>query len=797
MLLKNISCTQFAGIRDRSVSLSEGMNVIYGKNESGKSSLVNLISRTLFQSARLDRRSDKAFFDLYFPAGKKGSSFAADFADGKLSLETENGTYVITKEWGSEPRCLLSSPDGVIRDQKAIDEALRELLIYGEGVYSEMLLSSQRSSDSSLKAILDATAKTNGKQELTDALSAAFAESGGVSVDAVEQAVNAKIQELAGKHWDEARSAPVKKSGRWTKELGEVLKAFYALEDAEAVLSEISRLEDEAGKAASAYAEADNNANEAEAAFGAFNSFASRLALLRERSNTAKRLSDDLKRYKSALETWPSAEVLESAKELQLEKQNRALLDKYGAAESIARELSAAEETVRDRACPEKAEITAVKKALGEIGRLKNSLCGMNLNALIKMQGENSIEIRSLTSDRLLDASAANVAITEAVSIVIPDVMEMVLSPADVDVSKTETEIAMKNALVSEILGRYGVDSPEALEELEKSISDAKSRAENLSAKLDVVLDGEELDALISAADAIEKAPRQTAEIEKDISALCGNSDLAGFIAKAEALLESYIREHTSENALRGKISDTAAELEKAEGALRGADDIPPEYMSIADPDGYLEELNRRADSASELRESALTKKVSAESRLESYKENLSGDPAEEAEKARRAFEAQKTLLGHWRHIAQVLAEQKLRLQSDPMSDIAESFTRYLGIISGGKVASEFTESGRLNMNVYSGERLLDYDRLSEGTKETVSLAFRLAVLDHLFPKGGGIIVFDDPLTDMDSERAEQSIRLIKDAAQRHQVIFLTCREEYLQTLGGEHTAVFQHRADP
>ena len=318
MRIKNISCTQFAGVRDRNVSFTDGINVIYGKNESGKSTLVNLISRTLFQNAKLDRRSDKEFFELYFPGTKKGSSIAGDFADGKITFETENGTYTLSKEWGADARCTLSTPDGVIRDQSKIADILKEALLYGEGVYSDMLLSSQRNTDVSLQTILDASNKSDAKQEITNAVSQAFAESDGIPVDAIEQAIQTKIDEIAGKHWDFDREAPARKAGRWSNGLGEILKAYYLLEDAREALEEISRLEREADRAASTYTDRDVAARTAEDAYNRFNTFASRLAVQSERKKAIERIDKELLRITEVLSNWPRLnEKLERAKELQ------------------------------------------------------------------------------------------------------------------------------------------------------------------------------------------------------------------------------------------------------------------------------------------------------------------------------------------------------------------------------------------------------------------------------------------------------------------------------------------------
>ena len=790
MKIKKVSCTQFAGARDLDVSFSDGINVVYGKNESGKSTLVNLISRTLFQNAKLDRRTDRNFINLFFPSVPAGVN-VPNFIDGKISIETKDGTYTLTKWWEIDTHsCTLSTPNGVVSgkgNQAQVDEILREVLVYGEGVYSEMLFSSQYNTDLSLQTLLDASSNSNAKQEITKVLTMAFAGSGGISVDSIETAIKAKIDEIADEHWDKASCMPQRRNNgeRWSKSIGEIHKAYYMLEDAKAELKKITDLEYAADCAVTDYEAKNAAALTAEQKYREFEEYAGQLIVLSAQKEKLDRAKADIAKFTEVLNLWPKYQNrLKRTRALQAEKQSRELLDKYSAVKLIAEKLNALKDLQSKQLCPDAREIREVKTALRSIDALESRLRGMNLAATIKMLGGNSVEVKSLRNGRIIEVDEGNISITEAVKITVPNVMEMQLAPANVNVSEVEAQLIAQRQAVSSTFKKYGVDSAEELEGLASGYAETQRDINVTESKLAVLLGNTPFEELKIASEAIPSTVRSMDQIDLEIAAVCKGMEISRLIARDEAVLDGYAMEYVDTETLNRRLSKANADCIIAQNAVDGAQNIPVEYLAISNPENHRIRLQTYLELKKRDREQALEAKTKANTALESYKENLDGDPAANVSIAEQAFNEQKALLNHWLHIYKVFQIQKQALSNNPMHDISASFTKYLGVITGGTVRSEFPDENRLDINILSNNRSLDYEKLSEGTKETVSLAFRLAVLDHLFPDGGGVVIFDDPFTDMDDERTATACRLLKECATRHQVIFLTCKRQYVDVFG-------------
>lgn len=126
---------------------------------------------------------------------------------------------------------------------------------------------------------------------------------------------------------------------------------------------------------------------------------------------------------------------------------------------------------------------------------------------------------------------------------------------------------------------------------------------------------------------------------------------------------------------------------------------------------------------------------------------------------------------------------EELRAETgDRFAAFYAKFNEYLARITGDRVSRLEADGLQLRSG---GNGIPARELLSEGTKKTVLLAFRLAVLSAYLPEGGGLAVLDDDLLDMDPGRRERAAALLQDFARDNQVIFTTCDPAVAALLGG------------
>ena len=194
--------------------------------------------------------------------------------------------------------------------------------------------------------------------------------------------------------------------------------------------------------------------------------------------------------------------------------------------------------------------------------------------------------------------------------------------------------------------------------------------------------------------------------------------------------------------------------------------------------------LQKRAKEILDQREALISKKGRAESEIGEMDLDLL---EEEERESRIRLEKKKDRYRMLRDIQNTLQDIRSNTKGNGSAGdkFLETMNEYLSEISDNSLAAKDLDS-RLDMNIQSGKHtLLSPELLSEGTKETVLLAFKLAVSQMFFEKEGGFIVLDDVLLDMDPGRRERSVKLIQHFAQHNQVIFTTCDPAMADMLGG------------
>lgn len=136
MKINNIKINAYGNIENKEINLKDGINVIYGENESGKSTLLSYITNILYGISRTKDGKELSDFDKYKPWNSE------DFS-GKIGYTLDNGEkYEIVRKFNTKKPKIYNSNLEEISDSFDMDKKDgSKFFIKQTGVDKQMYLS--------------------------------------------------------------------------------------------------------------------------------------------------------------------------------------------------------------------------------------------------------------------------------------------------------------------------------------------------------------------------------------------------------------------------------------------------------------------------------------------------------------------------------------------------------------------------------------------------------------------------------------------------------------------------------
>lgn len=799
MYIKSYETERFAGLKDVKLEFNKGINVILGPNESGKSTVIHGIHSTLFKNIKLkmNNNKDKNFHSYFMPIS------GGDSIDGKVVLETKEGEYEISKEWGSNENIILKTPNNkILKDEKTINKELLDILSFGESTYSNIVFAKQKDLKAAINNIIEDKETTN---EISDLLRKTLMELDGVSIDKIEENLMAEIEYLY-KKWDIEKNYPENNKGvnnQYKVGLGEIIKKYYEKEELkvkmeeaniseknfEEICQDIKSLKDDKDKVEKEKNELElieEDVNKRSIIESELNSVKKDLDILSNVYLEWPKTSESLKFFNRDLERVNESLAKLNNEKSQIESVNRKkyIEEKLDKINSIKSEIKNTEEELLNIKDITKEDLDLLEKLNSDILTKETEIKAGKIIALVKKSKSENIfiskdflENEKIKVDETFEANGI-------ININYNNEFEIEIKTGELDFEELSKNYKVLVEEFKEKLKSLDIDSISDARKDYESRKNKKLELKSLEENISILIGEEILEDLEKELFNLKdiNTSLNIDEINKELEKLNNEKiEILSNIKTSEQNIEKWTSEYKSEANLLDLLIEIKFTYKNKKDELENLKPLPERFSSTDEFRNRLYSLRSALSRGQGILENLNDNYYNA-------KNNLLDETYEELKKA--YLDSEKSfikLLNKGKkllEIKDIFYKVKEDLDNNPMEPLVKEFKRLLQIITKDSFINSNIDDD-FNIDLKKEDGSIPLELLSAGTYDAVTLALRFSILNYIFDEKYGYVVLDDCLVDLDPERKEESVNLIKDFAKSNQIIFTTCDPNTASMLGG------------
>jgi len=805
MILSRITLSPFAGMPHLDIDFTDGLNVILGANETGKSTVFHALYHVMFTEAKLTPGRFKKLMNRFLPVGG-GDTIAVE-----LHFKHKNTDHYLKRKWGPSAEAELKLPNGnIISDESTIAEYLGACLSASEGTYRAVLMTKQSGLTGTLDALKNEHSDT--VKSLGDILKTAVLETDGVSIEKFKDQLETQFNDYYN-HWDPARNYP--DGGRgiekpWKKQVGKILQAYYDKESVRVAFEKACQVEEAIDRANQNIAETKKERDDIER-YVATNKKAAddaqtRKVLLAQIENVSK----DLEEYKKINRDWPIREntlsdlkkklpeLKKKVEELKQKKiqaeqaeKNRNNVEKYKAVSSRKKLVNDAEKNLKSAQVLTEEDLSAIDSALKQSNLLKTELAAGKLSVVFEAKTSVTLsvtkDVEEPREESFKPGESQSFEAGGRLRLDHPD-WGMEVSTGEGDFADLVQKIKAADSALDKLLKKHHVGSLEKAKKIHCAYETCRRTLKTAQDNLETDLGDTSIEELESSikyiaelpgaeplADVVGKLVNAQHQLEKM------NTDLT----QQQKVLDEYRQKYKDQDSLLMTMTDaiqTAKELNKKLDALSPMPD------GVEDVDAFIEAYKQKQEELTRLNQDL--KKLEIERAGIHLPDQSSEELQEQLDELNDIFNILlrkgKAIL----RVKEVADELSGHLDQQAFLGLKSDIESFISGMTDHRYEQIKIDESLPTGFVRTDGNVVETDLLSTGTLDVLGLALRLSMANYFLKEQEAFLVMDDPFVDMDPGRQSNAASLLKDYSKTKQLIVFTCHPTHADLMGGNRVVI-------